>query len=224
MMERVPEPELMLDSDQVRAYAEGDFELPHAHCVELLLGRLGGLPASGVCVDLGCGPAEITLRLAERLAGWQLYGVDGSAAMLARGREGARVAALEQRVHLYERLLPARELPGAPFDLVFSNSLLHHLADPAGLWTTARAVARPGASLFVMDLLRPGSRERVRELVELYAAGEPEVLRRDFEASLCAAYTPDEVREQLEVRDLGGLRVEVVSDRHWIAWGALPLA
>ena len=58
----------------------------------------------------------------------------------------------------------------------------------------------------------------------LPSAGEPEVLRRDFEASLCAAYTPDEVREQLEVRDLGGLSVEVVSDRHWIAWGALPLA
>jgi len=223
-MERVPEPELMLDDEQVRAYAEGDFEAPHAHCVELLFDRLGGLSASGVGVDLGCGPAEITLRLAERLTGWQLYGVDGSAAMLARGREEARGAGVERRVHLHERFLPTRELPGAPFDLVFSNSLLHHLADPVALWTTARAVGRSGASLFVMDLLRPDSRERVGELVESYAAGEPEVLRRDFEASLCAAYTTDEVREQLEAIGLESLRVEVVSDRHWIAWGALPPA
>ena len=39
-MDRVPEPELMLDPDQARAYAEADFEAPHRHCVKTLFERL----------------------------------------------------------------------------------------------------------------------------------------------------------------------------------------
>jgi SAM-dependent methyltransferase len=225
-VERVPEPELMLEPEQARAYAAADFEVPHARCVELLLARLGPLAERGAAIDLGCGPADITLRLARRLPGWQLVGVDGSPAMLGLGREAVRAGVLEDRVRLLERMLPLGGLPdaldGAPFDLVFSNSLLHHLAAPAALWTTARAVARPGARLFVMDLLRPDSPEQVRALVERHAAGEPAVLRRDFEASLYAAYTVAEVERQLEAAGLEAVRVESVSDRHWIAWGPLP--
>jgi hypothetical protein len=48
------------------------------------------------------------------------------------------------------------------------------------------------------------------------------VLQRDFYLSLCAAYTPDEVRAQLADAGLGHCELEVVSDRHWIAWGRLP--
>ena len=222
-MERVPEPELMVDREQARAYAAGDFEEPHSHCVELLLDRLEELPPHGSAVDLGCGPADITLRLARALSGWRMLGVDGSSAMLDCGRDALARSGLAGRVSLHEELLPAAALPGAPFDLVVSNSLLHHLADPSVLWSTARSVSRTGASLFVMDLLRPETAARVDELVERYAASEPDVLRRDFEASLYAAYSVAEVREQLAVVGMSAVNVEVVSDRHWIAWGTAAL-
>jgi hypothetical protein len=54
------------------------------------------------------------------------------------------------------------------------------------------------------------------------AGGEPEILQRDFFYSLCAAYTPDEVRAQLASAGLAHFAFESVSDRHWIAYGALP--
>jgi SAM-dependent methyltransferase len=218
-VERVLEPELMLDPEQARAYAAGDFEAPHSHCVALLLDRLGPLAPSGLAVDLGCGPADISLRLLRRLPGWSCIGIDASPAMLALGRAAAREAGLEARLALHERRLPTGGLPGAPFDLVLSNSLLHHLPDPAVLWSTAIAAARPGAPLFAMDLHRPDSLAEVRDLVARHASREPEVLRRDFEASLRAACTIEEVRDQLARAGLRHLEVERVSDRHWIAWG-----
>ena len=49
----------------------------------------------------------------------------------------------------------------------------------------------------------------------------PKVLRTDFYNSLLAAYRLDEVEEQLVKGGLEGLRVEVVSDRHFIAFGRL---
>ena len=63
-MQRVAEPELMLEDEQARVYAAADFDEPNALCMALLQERLPGLPAVGGAADLGCGPGEITLRLA----------------------------------------------------------------------------------------------------------------------------------------------------------------
>jgi hypothetical protein len=75
--------------------------------------------------------------------------------------------------------------------------------------------------VFVGDLLRPASATEARAIVAREAGGEPELLRRDFFHSLCAAYTPDEVGAQLAAAGLAHFALEVVSDRHWIAYGEL---
>src|SRR5262245_964066 len=202
----------MLDPEQARAYAAADFAEPHERFVSLLRERLPGLPAGGRALDLGCGPGDPTLRFARAFPGWRVDGVDGSPAMLELAREAAARAGLAPRVSFLEARLPPAAPPGAPYDLVFSNSLLHHLADPAALWDAARGLAAPGAAVFVMDLSRPASRAQAQDLVDRYAADEPEVLRRDFLRSLCAAYRLEEVREQLARAGLAALATELVSD------------
>lgn len=42
---------------------------------------------------------------------------------------------------------------------------------------------------------------------------------RDFRNSLCAAYRSEEVEQQILRTGLKALKIETVSDRHWIAWG-----
>jgi len=59
---------------------------------------------------------------------------------------------------------------------------------------------------------------------EFYAPLPPEVLKRDFFHSLCAAFTLAEVQAQLREAGLGDLRCEMVSDRHWAVSGKLPHA
>jgi SAM-dependent methyltransferase len=219
-MERIPEPELMLDPAQARAYAEADFAEPHDRFVALLRERLPRLPDAGAALDLGCGPADVTLRFARAFPGWTVDGLDGSPAMLALGRDAVAAAGLGHRVALYEAHLPNGALPRPRYDLVLSNSLLHHLADPAVLWRAIAALATGGAAGFVMDLLRPPSPKEAHALAERHVAGAPAVLRRDFLASLHAAWRDDEVRVQLAAAGLARFAVEVISDRHWIAWGA----
>ncbi len=222
-MDRIPEPELMDEAEQAAAYARADFEEPHNRFIALLGERLSGLSHAGHALDLGCGSGDISIRFARaRLyKDWEVDGVDGSAAMLAWARRDAAEAGLLRRVRFIEAFLPTEDLPRDRYDLVFSNSLLHHLADPRVLWRSVQRWGALGAGVFVMDLLRPESPERARELVETHAAGEPKVLRTDFYNSLLAAYRLDEVEEQLVKGGLEGLRVEVVSDRHFIAFGRL---
>jgi ubiquinone/menaquinone biosynthesis C-methylase UbiE len=217
-MDRIPEPELMDEDDHARAYAEADFEEPHARCLELIIESFPGLPERGVAVDLGCGPGDIAMRFARAFPRWEVDGVDGAAAMLRYGQEALMRRDLADRVRLVAAYLPRDPLPRPAYDFVFSNSLLHHLADPRDLWRTVRRAAKPGAPVFVMDLMRPESREAARRLVDEHSRGEPELLRRDFFHSLLAAYRPDEVERQLAAEELP-LEVAVVSDRHWVARG-----
>lgn len=220
-MQRIPEPELMLDAAQARAYASADFAAPHQRCIELLLDRHRELPGLGTALDLGCGPGDMTLRLARALPAWSIDALDGSPAMLALARDAARRDGVQSRVSFCEVVLPQGGPPRPSYDLLFSNSLLHHLDSPAVLWSAVPRWGRTGSFVFVMDLLRPSSDAEVLTLVDRYAAAEPEVLRRDFYNSLRAAYEPAEVREQLLAARLADLALEIVSDRHFIVWGRL---
>ena len=77
--------------------------------------------------------------------------------------------------------------------------------------------------VFVMDLLRPKSREQASKLTELHVSEEPKILQRDFYNSLLAAYRTDEIEAQLERAGLGHFSLEVVSDYHLVVWGTMPL-
>ncbi|WP_018860949.1 MULTISPECIES: trans-aconitate 2-methyltransferase [unclassified Thioalkalivibrio] len=223
MIPRRPEPELMLEQEQARAYAEADFATPHEGFVDAFAEAFPG-PISGPVLDLGCGPGDVSLRFAARYPACEVDGLDGAPAMLAAGDVLMADHPAAPRVHLAEGCLPAARGPRAPYATIISNSLLHHLHDPTVLWQAIRRDGASGAAVFVMDLRRPNSETAVKALVAEYAANDPDVLRRDFEHSLHAAFTPDEVRAQLADAGLDGFTVRATSDRHMIIFGQLPEA
>jgi trans-aconitate methyltransferase len=221
-MQRIPEPELMNDALQAQAYAQADFSEPHTHFVSLFAEKFPALGVTGNVLDLGCGPADVTRRFAQAYPACRLHGIDGAPNMLALGREMNTQASLAQRIDLFELPLPCPALPLAQYDIVISNSLLHHLHDPLVLWHSLQQFAAPGAPVFIMDLRRPPTVQVAQALVTNYAETEPAVLREDFLASLCAAFTPEEIEAQLTAVQLHNLKVEIVSDRHLIVFGYMP--
>lgn len=220
-MDRIAEPELMDDPEQARAYAMADFSEPHQAFVEHF-GKCFAHHNPKRVLDLGCGPADISIRFARAYPGCEVTGIDGAEAMLALGREAINAAGMQSRIQLVKIYLPGPVPETGGFDTLISNSLLHHLADPMVLWGTLKTNARERTAVFVMDLLRPDSRRAARELVEVYAGDELETLKEDFFHSLLAAYHPDEIRAQVYRAGLADhLQIGVISDRHLIVWGYL---
>lgn len=218
-MDRVPEPEVMDDPAQALAYARADFASVNRAFVARLRAAFPEL-RRGVVVDLGCGPADIPIRLARAVADLRILAIDASAAMLRIARDDVAGDDLGASVFPVLARLPPLPLADRSADAVISNSLLHHLPDPRPFWSEIRRIARPGAPVLVVDLHRPESAAAATAIVEREARGEPEVLRRDFLASLHAAFTAGEVREQIAASGLA-LEVAVTSDRHWAAVGRL---
>ena len=220
-MQRIPEPELMDEPAQALAYARADFSEPHNHFIALFRERFGDTTPGNRVLDLGCGPGDICRRFARAFPDSHIHAVDASDAMLALAHSENEAQALEGRIEYFPAYLPDTTLPLPSYDVLLSNSLLHHLDDPATLWKSLVKYGRAGALVFVMDLLRPDSREHAEQLLKNYAADEPEVLQKDFFNSLLAAYRPEEVELQLQQQAIDQLHIEVVSDRHFIVYGRL---
>jgi len=218
-MQRQPEPELMNEAEQARAYALADFSEPHENFVELFKQQFPASVINGDVLDLGCGPADVIIRFARHFPDCRILGVDGAENMLAYGQQAIEQAGLSEQITLKHCYLPTDTLPQTEYQAIISNSLLHHLQDPQVIWQTVKQYATRGTRLFVMDLMRPRSESAARDLMEEYAGNEPDVLKRDFYHSLLAAYTVGEVEEQLEREGLVEFTVKPVSDRHLVIVG-----
>ncbi len=207
---------------QTRAYADADFSDSNALFVTQFMQGFASRDRKGRLVDLGCGPADICIRLTDELPGWRITGLDAGENMLRRAAEAIERAGKQDGIELRLSRLPETGLEAGSFDVILSNSLLHHLPEPMTLWESVRYLARAGAAVTVMDLRRPASEEQAEALVRMYATDDPKVLKEDFFNSLLAAYTPEEILGQLQRAGLSMLSLSLPSDRHWIVSGLLP--
>ena len=210
-MKRVLEPEVIDTAEEADAYDAMNHAGPNRSFVE----RLGQLGARGRALDVGCGPGHVALMVLDELkAVTEVVGVDLSTNML-RHAERHR-AASPHRDRLRFELGDAKGLPfeDGSFQTVFSNTILHHIPDPVPFLAEVWRVLAPGGTLLVRDLFRPENETTVAQLVAEHAAQAAPDQRELFRASLCAAFTKDELRELAARAGLEGAEVTVDSDRH----------
>jgi trans-aconitate methyltransferase len=218
-MKRLLEPELMIEPEQVSAYANADFDEPHSNFIEMLKKYCGSIEEIGTVLDLGCGPCDITFKFAKAFPNARIDAVDGSGEMLNFAKDilGGKPE-LHGRIKFIDSMIQDFSST-RQYDLIISNSLLHHLPDPLVLWKKIKELASIETYIFIMDLLRPDTVEEAQRLRGMYVKDEPPVLQKDFYNSLLAAFEVDEVREQLVKEDLSNLEVLQVTDRHLIVFG-----
>lgn len=222
-MQRIPEPELMDDPQQVAVYADRYLDDACWLFVQRLRKYFPGLVPSDAILDLGCGPAVIPRRLARLFPHCEIHGVDGAPRMLAYGREAVQREGLGEQVYLFHGILPDEfPLPRKQYGVIISNSFLHHLADPLILWNAIRKYGLPHAAILIIDLLRPANEALAEAVIDTYIAEAPPLLRQDMCLSLQAAYTLDEVRAQLEEANLAEkLTLAMASPFQFAAYGYL---
>ena len=218
-MNRTLEPELMEDDAQVQAYAAADFSQENQGFVDLFREYFPEF-SEGHVLDLGCGPGDIPIRLARAVPGCRITAVDASSPMIRLAEDRVRQAGLSDRITF--RCERFQDLAGANMaDAAMSNSLLHHVPNPLQFWHKLRVAVKPGSPVLVMDLLRPESPGEAQAIVDRYAPGAPDILRRDFYNSLLAAFTEDEISAQLAQMNLTRLIIDVPDDRHWVVGGLI---
>lgn len=219
-MPREPEPERMDLPEEAQAYAQADFTDVNEKFVQRLIEHAGGEGAA-VALDLGTGPADISIRVARACPDWTICAMDAAHAMLTFANILVATNGVGEQILLVEGDAKRLPLPDDAINVVYSNSILHHINETEQLWRELARVARPGALVLMRDLARPVDDQTARWLVQEYAGDESALLQEEFYRSLRAAYTCAEVRDQIERAGLGKLGVEMVSDRHLDVVGRL---
>ena len=139
--------------------------------------------------------------------------------MLYLARSHVEIASLTDCIMLDR--VDGKRLPYADgrFAAVMSNSIAHHIPEPAQALRESWRVLSPGGLMFVRDLLRPNDEPQLRHLVDTYAATADAHQRQLFSDSLHAALTLDEVRAIVDAMSVDPATVRQTSDRHW-TWSA----
>lgn len=218
-LSRVLEPELMDTAEEAEAYDAMDHGPVNLRFAQDLLVLA---PRPGRVLDVGTGTARIPIQLCALEPTCSVLATDLAAHMLAVARANVARAGLADRITL--ELADAKEsrLPAAGFDTVISNSIVHHIPEPARALADMVGRLRPGGLLFVRDLERPVDEEAVARLSALHAANDTPTQRALFEASLRAALTLDEVRAIAQDLGLDPASVARTSDRHWTLAARIP--
>jgi ubiquinone/menaquinone biosynthesis C-methylase UbiE len=212
MLERVLEPEVMESAEDAAAYDAIDNTSINEEFVAHAL-RLA--PTAGSVLDAGAGPGDIAIRLARRRPELRVIAIDLAEPMLALARRRVLRAGLAGRVELVRADAKATGWPDGGFDMIVSNSLVHHIPEPRVFFAEMKRVARPDAALLIKDLHRPRTEAELRRIVETYAVACTPEQRHLFADSLRAAITAEEVIEICAQLDFTDITVRRTSDRHW---------
>ena len=223
-MKRVTEPELMIAPEQVKAYTEADFSLTEEDMVDELFKILKNSEFLGkepLVLDLGCGPGNISERIAIRWDKAKVIGIDDSPEMLRVANDRKRLLnqnSCFKRLRYIKMNISALANSKSSLldcaDVVVSNSLLHHLHDPSIFFSALFNVSKNGAIHFHRDLRRPSTFEDILDIQKRNLVNAPSVLVHDFIASLSAAHTLKEMKSYVNFAGIDTFVINQKYDRY----------
>ncbi|MGH9599548.1 MAG: class I SAM-dependent methyltransferase [Terracidiphilus sp.] len=147
-------------------------------------------------LDLGCGDGQLTVRLAA--AGASVRGFDRSPQMAA--------AARARGVEVDEGSADSLPYPGAAFDAVFSNAVLHWVLDQDAMLAEVHRVLKP-AGRFVAEMGALGNIAAIRVALMAVASRYGFDGRED---NVNYYPTPDEYTRRLEQHGFQVDRIELI--------------
>lgn len=226
MLSRILEPEVMDTACEAVDYNTMDHSTVNRVFVDDLLAAMSGrLPANRVLqiFDAGTGTALIPLELLRRNVRVVVTASDLAEQMLIVARENVVAAGNEESIRLVRSDCKELPDPDATYDVVMSNSIIHHIPEPALVLGELWRLLKAGGLLFVRDLMRPGDETTLDHLVATYAGDANAHQQQMFRDSLHAALTVAEVGGLLQRCGIPAGCVQATSDRHWTIVAFKPL-
>ena len=229
-MERVPEPELMEEKEQVISYDEADFSEGDVNLIKqinhYLLSKDISLGKKDLIVDLGCGPGNISEKLAIKWPNTEVVGIDGSKEMILRAEYNKNTSSnkkeLKNLIYICSDIKDIKSnnfLLKKRISLLVSNSLIHHITNLEDFFKIIRSLSSKVTVNFHKDLKRPFNEKTALELKAQCSTKYNEILTNDYYSSLKASYTFKELKNFTLENDLSSLEVFEDGDKYLIVYG-----
>jgi len=201
---RIPEPEIMGNGEGTEAYSSAVSQAYLDEIDNTFVEHALGLGVQrGLVLDIGTGPGQIPIKLALKNPRFQIIGLDLSETMLEKARENAEFHGVQDRVSFQKGDAKHIAFPGAHFDLVVCNSLLHHASHPLAALNEIARVSKPAGAILLRDLRRPLAVAFAAH-VTWFGRHYRGLMKKLYVDSVKAAYTPEELETLLSRSEIRG--------------------
>ena len=225
-MNREPEQELMCKKEQVIAYSSGDFSKGEINLIKFIKNFLEinktNLSKNDLIVDLGCGPGNISEKLADCWPDLDVLGIDGSQEMIKTAKSKIQKNKINNLSYLCAdiRNLDFNEIfSKRKISLLVSNRFIHHIKDIDHFFKFIKKLSNKDTLNFHKDLIRPKNKNIALKLKAKCAQKYNNILTNDYYASLKASYRKIELEEKIKEFKMNTMDVIEESEEYLILYG-----
>ena len=229
-MNRNPEPELMNNKEQVKAYARADFSISENNFMKFIKDYLSqnqiSIKNNDLIVDLGCGPGNITEKLSLSWPDLKIVGIDGSKEMILEAE--SRKNNFNSHNKFKNLTYICQDIKKIKLDeitntqkikLLVSNSLIHHITDINDFFDCIVSLSNKETINFHKDLKRPIDEKSALKLKKECSSQYSTILTKDYYASLLASYRKNELQNKIFVKNLNLMNVKDDGEKYLILYG-----
>jgi len=202
---RVPEGETIEDQD--------DFSMEelnmwfkkrmkeYQHFVNMIVNQLGLMDEAKI-LEIGPGPAWITILLAKKNSSFKITGLEISEAMIRVAKKNILEAGVEEQISFV--LGDAKNMvniSNRSYDAIITHDSLHHWEDPISVFNEISRIINEKGKFYISD----GRRDLgigAKIIFNLIRFFIPKEMRYYWKTSIMAGYTPDEIQIILDQTSL----------------------
>jgi ubiquinone/menaquinone biosynthesis C-methylase UbiE len=187
---RIPESSpLMTDINQCVLYNKYTSDLETLHEYIQTYQSLIGIK-EGTVIDLGSGTCNFVIALAQNFPNLNFVCYENSPSMIKIATDNINSAGLSSKIQLIQNDIFHAT---GNYDVALANRLLHHIDDTKEFWKLMNLLSN---NILVIDIDRPPKHlvDHIKESNEY----QDDVYKEDLISSLQAAYSLEEVTEQIK--------------------------
>ena len=128
-----------------------------------LADRVAAVMSEGSFLEVGPGPAFVSIEISKRIPRAQIIGLDISETMIGIGRRNVAEAGLSERITFRHGDAAKMPFDDAKFDFVVSSGSLHHWNKPVEVFGEIYRALKLGQPALVYDVRKDAPKEKVDE-------------------------------------------------------------
>ena len=139
----------MEKKEQAHAYANADFSNSNELFLEKLF-KFCSITDETKILDVGCGDGEIPIEIYRKTKS-KITVLDGSSAMLDEFSKKMSANDIDD-IKIIQRRYEDTRFVEKSFDILISNSVLHHVKSPKQFWKKSFNLVRQHGNIIIIDL------------------------------------------------------------------------
>lgn len=149
----------------------------------------------GKLLEIGPGPAYVSIEIAKRLPKVEIIGLEISDTMIEIAKKNAKEHEVSEKITLKKGDASKMPLEDSEFDFVITSGSLHHWKKPTQVVNEIYRVLRPGCRALVSDLMKDAPKEKVDDFANKI---DSKLMRWGLKHSFKESYTARQIEQMIK--------------------------